>query len=129
LTTEPLMGARRCLWPREPPDAKTVHLDQLGGVVDLDVALRRRLTLDRFVKSGVAGDQPEPLGFGVQPVSAQDLVDPVGEILIPPHLARASSSEIRWGPTVGKASANANSLCSTIGEVALGIRGGHRSRG
>jgi hypothetical protein len=54
---------------------------------------------------------------------------PLGEITIPPHLARRSSAEILAGPKPGWPSAKARTRCSTNGEVWLAMRGRRRSLG
>jgi hypothetical protein len=72
---------QRSLGARQSSDAETVQLHQLARVLDVDVALRRVLFLDRLIRSGVAGDETETLGLGVEPVAPEHLVDPVGRDL------------------------------------------------
>ena len=57
------------LVPLKPADAKAVELDQLTGVVDLQVPLRRRRGPLGLGWGGVAGDQPIALGPGAQAVA------------------------------------------------------------
>lgn len=68
----------RALGARQPTDREAVHLHEFAGVVDVDVALGLGVPLDRLGWRGIAGDESQPLGLGVEPVPSQDLVDPVG---------------------------------------------------
>ena len=53
----------------------------------------------------------------------------MGEITIPPHLARRSSAKILIGPNPGWPSEKATTRCSMNGEVWLAIFGRRRSLG
>jgi hypothetical protein len=67
----------RALGALQPPDVEAVDADQLAGPVDVDVLFGAGIAR-RLVGSGVAGDQPQALGPGVQAVAAQDLPDTIG---------------------------------------------------
>jgi len=67
----------RALGASETADVEAVDPDQLAGTVNVNVLFRAGIP-GRLVGSGVASDQPEPFGAGVQPVAAEDLPDAVG---------------------------------------------------
>jgi hypothetical protein len=87
----------------EPADAEAIELDQLAGVVDVQVAFRERHRPLRRRWSGIAGDQAVALGPGVQAVATQHPPHPLVDNTIPPHLGRASSAAMRAGPEAGMA--------------------------
>ena len=60
----------------EPADVEAVDPDQLARPIDVEVALRAWVAR-RLVGRGVAGDQREPLGAGVEAVAAEHLPDAV----------------------------------------------------
>ena len=67
----------RALGATEAADVEAVDPDQLAGPLDVDVRFRLGLAW-RFVGGAVAGDEREPLGARVEPVSAQAAPDTVG---------------------------------------------------
>src|SRR5712691_8013739 len=64
--------------PRQTADVEAVEADELAGVVDRDVALRRRHQRLRSRRTGVAGDQAEPGEAPVEAVAAEDPPHAVG---------------------------------------------------
>src|SRR2546425_4771105 len=70
-------AARSLLGALQTPDVKAVDADQLSGAIDIDVALGAGITR-RLIGRRVAGDEPQALGAGVQPVAAEHLPDAVG---------------------------------------------------
>ncbi len=63
----------------QPTDIEAVHLHQLTGAGDVEVALL--LGLGELLRLGWrrgTGDEPETLGRGLEPVSLEHPVDPVG---------------------------------------------------
>ena len=119
----------RALGAAQASDVEAVDPDQLARPVDVDVLLGTGVAR-RLVGRGVAGDQPQPLGAGVQPVAAEHLPDAVGRDHDPaPLLARASSDATRRGPSPGCASEKLTIRSSTIFGSWLGICGRRRSRG
>ena len=125
----PARGGKLPLGPGQPADAKAVQLDQLPGVIDLQVPLRRRLGPLRLGWRRVAGDQPIALGPSGQAVAAQDPPDPLVDSRIPPHLGLASSAAMRAGPKPGWPRAKATTRCSTSTLVWFAIRGTRRFLG
>ncbi len=69
------------LGARQPPDAEAIELDELAGMVDLQVPLRRRLGPLRLGWGGTPADQAIAPGPGAQVVAAQHPPDPVGRQL------------------------------------------------
>ena len=67
----------RALGATQAPDVEAVDADQLARPLDVEVLLGAGIAR-RFVGGGVAGDQPQALGAGVQAVTAEDLPDAVG---------------------------------------------------
>jgi hypothetical protein len=89
-----------CTCALQAPDGEAVDADQLAGALDIDVAVGDEIT-GRLVGRGVAGDQPEALGAGVQAVATEDLPDAMGLTMMPPHFSRPSSDATRLGPSPG----------------------------
>jgi len=114
----------RALDARQAADEEAVDPDQLAGPGDVDVALWAGVS-GRLVGSGVAGDQPQALGAGVEAVAAEHLPDAVGRDDNSAPLRRRPA----WAPRPGWPSAKATILSSTIFESWLGIRGARRSLG
>lgn len=65
--------------PRKAPEVEAVHLHQLPGAGDVEVALLRGLFgLLGFRRGGGPGDQREALGRGVEAMALEHRVDAVG---------------------------------------------------
>ena len=71
---------RRSLGAAEPSDAEAVHLYHLAGIVSVNMANLGFGTM-WFWRCGVAGDQAQALGSGLQAVPSQHPPDPVGRQL------------------------------------------------
>jgi hypothetical protein len=83
-------------------DARTLRRAAVDGTIHVDVLLRARIA-GRLIGSGIAGDQPEPLGSGVQPVTAQNLPDTTKHGRVPgrgtrPNLKDLSNPQLLGTP-------------------------------
>jgi hypothetical protein len=85
----------RALGSTEAADAEAVQLDQLTGMIDLQVPLRRRLGPLRLRRGGIASHQAVALGAGAQAVAAQHPPHPVGR---QPDAAPLGSGELGRDP-------------------------------
>ncbi len=90
--------------PDSPTDIEAVHLHQLTGAGDVEVALLWwLLSLLRLGWRRGPGDEPETLGRGLEPVALEHPVDPVGAELDCAPLLPSELGGDTLGPLAGVA--------------------------
>jgi hypothetical protein len=116
------------LGPAQAAAGEAVHLHSMARAIGLDVEHRKGLPRLRLWRRGVTGDPTQALGPGVETVAFEHTPDAVAG---DPEAAPLGPAELQAqtvGPP-GLARAKARTRCSTMGEIAFGIRGRRRSRG
>lgn len=98
----------------QPSDVETVELDQVAGLLGLEMSFRAFLRLRRR-RDGGAGNEAEAFEAGEMPWRFRIRQTPFAEMTMPCQRSRLSSAAIRRGPKPGKPRAKATTRSSTHG--------------